>query len=233
MLDCNNIRGLAFDLDGTLINSVPGLTNALNMTLDDMQLPTADAELVTNWVGNGMIVLLERTLKWALKTQPEATQLRNAKALFERYYKETMQSGTELFPHVLTTLELLATRNMPLALVTNKPTPFVAPLMHFLGIEHYFSLVIGGDDVIVKKPHPAALFLVLGTFGLLPEELLFAGDSSNDILAAQAARCPCAGMTYGYNHGQSITVSHPDVVLDNFNELLPLLGLCHSRDSKT
>lgn len=68
----------------------------------------------------------------------------------------------------------------------------MAPLLVSLGIDAYFSLIIGGDDVIVKKPHPAPLYLVLGQLGLRAGELLFVGDSRNDIQASQAAGCPAS-----------------------------------------
>ncbi|MCI4183839.1 HAD-IA family hydrolase, partial [Dickeya dianthicola] len=116
--------------------------------------------------------------------------------------------------------------------VTNKPTPFVAPLLEMLGIGDDFSLIIGGDDVTEKKPHPAPLYMVLGKLGLRANELLFVGDSRNDIQAARAAGCPCVGMTYGYNYGEAIALSHPDVVLGSFADLLTLAGLPLSNDQE-
>lgn len=67
-----------------------------------------------------------------------------------------------------------------------------------------------------------------GKLSLTPAELLFVGDSRNDILAARAAGCPSVGLTYGYNYGEAITLSEPDVVFDHFKDLLPALGLSHS-----
>ncbi|AIX75629.1 MAG: phosphoglycolate phosphatase [Mixta calida] len=219
-----DIRALAFDLDGTLVDSVPGLADAIDLALNALQLPAAGAARVATWIGNGADVMVERALCWAQQRQPDAELLREARALFDKYYADTAEAGTTLFPHVAQTLEKLAAAKLPLALVTNKPTPFVAPLLRSLGIEHCFSLVIGGDDVAAKKPHPAPLFLVLGKFGLLPQELLFVGDSRNDILAAKAAGCPCVGMSFGYNYGEPIATSEPDLVLDDFNDLMPALG---------
>ncbi|MFD1800785.1 phosphoglycolate phosphatase [Mixta tenebrionis] len=219
-----NIRALAFDLDGTLVDSVPGLADAVDLALQAMRLPAAGASRVATWIGNGADIMVERALHWALQRQPAAEELREARALFDKYYAGTAPAGTTLFPHVAQTLEKLSAAGLPLALVTNKPTPFIAPLLRSLGIDQYFSLVIGGDDVAAKKPHPAPLFLVLGTFGLLPDELLFVGDSRNDILAAKAAGCPCVGMSFGYNYGEPIASSEPDIVLDDFIELMPALG---------
>ncbi|MEQ4531224.1 MAG: phosphoglycolate phosphatase [Mixta sp.] len=224
MVPFTDIRALAFDLDGTLVDSVPGLAEAVDRTLNALQLPAAGAPRVSTWIGNGADIMVERALNWALQRQPEADQLRDGRALFDKFYAETAEAGTTLFPHVAQTLDKLSAAGIPLALVTNKPTPFIAPLLRALGIERHFSLVIGGDDVAAKKPHPAPLFLVLGKFGLLPQELLFVGDSRNDILAAKAAGCPCVGMSFGYNYGEPIATSEPNLVLDDFNDLLPALG---------
>ena len=89
-------------------------------------------------------------------------------------------------------------------------------------------MIVGGDDGQNKKPHPEPLLLVAGKLSLTPAELLFVGDSRNDILAARAAGCPSVGLTYGYNYGEAITLSEPDVVFDHFKDLLPALGLSHS-----
>lgn len=219
------VRALAFDLDGTLVDSAPGLARAVDNTLMALNLPAAGAERVACWIGNGADVLIERALSWALGEAAQDEQVRAGRELFDRYYADSVESGSLLYPGVKATLAALAERNLPMAIVTNKPTPFVAPLLHSLGIADYFTLIIGGDDVAAKKPHPAPLFMVLGKFGLLPGELLFVGDSRNDIMAAQAAGCPCVGMTYGYNYGEPVAASQPDLTLENFNDLLPTLGL--------
>ena len=225
MAPFTDIRGLAFDLDGTLSDSIPGLAEAVDQALHAMGLPPAGKAYVTTWVGNGADVLMQRALFHALGRQPEATESERGRELFDRFYAQTAETGSGLFPGVRQTLETLRQQGLPLAIVTNKPTPFVAPLLESLGIAEEFSLVIGGDDVPQKKPHPAALFLVLGHFGLLPHQLLFIGDSRNDIQAAKAAGVPCVGLTYGYNYGEPISESHPDKVLDTFDQLLPALGL--------
>lgn len=231
MTDMMSIRGLAFDLDGTLINSLPGLAAAVDKTLEALSLPAAGDAKVATWIGNGADVLVERALRWA-GIEPTAQCLNETRALFDRYYAETVDSGSSLFPQVKETLAHLAQQGVPMAVVTNKPTPFVAPLLSELGIGEYFSLIIGGDDVIVKKPHPAPLYLVLGKLGLHASELLFVGDSRNDIQASQAAGCPCVGMTYGYNYGEAIELSHPDIVLDRFADILPLIGQSSSKNQE-
>ena len=225
MAHFTEVRGLAFDLDGTLIDSAPGLASAVDAALTALNLPAAGVERVSTWIGNGADVLIERALKWALGHQPSDDRVRDARVLLDKHYAISVESGSKLFPEVKEGLAALAATGVPMAIVTNKPTPFVEPLLTSLGIAQYFSLIIGGDDVVAKKPHPAPLFLVLGKFGLLPGELVFVGDSRNDIMASQAAGCPSVGMTYGYNYGEPIATSNPTLVLDHFNDLLPALGL--------
>ncbi|MBD2802449.1 phosphoglycolate phosphatase [Xenorhabdus sp. M] len=218
------IRAIAFDLDGTLVDSVGGLADALDQALIAKGLPAAGRDRVAIWVGNGADVMVERALKWAeADSSPELHS--EIRKLFDAFYETSVTTGSKLFPHVKETLAELAKHNLPMAIITNKPTPFIAPLLESLGISEYFSLVLGGDDVKEKKPHPAPLYLTIGMFGLHKEELLFVGDSRNDILAAQAAGCPCVGLTYGYNYAESIALSHPNYVLDHFPDLLPTIGL--------
>lgn len=241
------IRAVAFDLDGTLVDSAPGLTSAVDNALYALELPQAGEERVITWIGNGADVLMSRALTWSLQERnsqrassgkpvvnhadiPQEEQAFMLRKLFDRYYAESVEEGSFLFPDVAQTLAALHEKGFPLALVTNKPTPFVAPLLESLGIDAWFGVVIGGDDVKNKKPHPEPLLLVAEKLGLAPNELLFVGDSRNDILAAKAAGCCSVGLTYGYNYGEAITLSEPDYVYDRFNELLPALGLPHSEN---
>lgn len=219
-----NIKAIAFDLDGTLVDSAGGLAEALDNALEEHGFPPAGKERISIWVGNGADIMVDRALTWAGATiTPELHQA--VRQSFDKFYATSVTTGSKLFPEVKETLAELAKHAIPMAIVTNKPTPFIAPLLKKLGIDGYFSLVLGGDDVKEKKPHPAPLYLTLGTFGLRKEELLFVGDSRNDIIAAKNAQCPCVGLTYGYNYGESIALSEPDCVLTHFSDILPTIGL--------
>ncbi|NUU65638.1 phosphoglycolate phosphatase [Enterobacteriaceae bacterium BIT-l23] len=229
----STLRAVAFDLDGTLVDSAPGLTEAVDNALYALELPRAGEDRVITWIGNGADVLAERALCWALKEkaegkgepQPDDEMRRMMRKLFDRYYGEVAEQGSFLFPAVAETLAALKQHGVALALVTNKPTPFVRPILESLGLSGYFEPIIGGDDVENKKPHPEPILRVAERLGISPQALLFVGDSRNDIQAARAAGCPSVGMTYGYNYGEAIALSNPDKVLDRFHELLPLLGL--------
>ncbi len=175
MAHFTDIRGLAFDLDGTLVDSAPGLADAIDLTLADLALPAAGVARVSTWIGNGADVMMCRALTWALGREPHPDEQRDARVLFDKHYASTVEAGSTLFPQVKETLTRLQATGMPMAIVTNKPTPFVAPLLQSLGIDQAFSLIIGGDDVVVKKPHPAAIFLVLGKWGCCPHNCCLSG----------------------------------------------------------
>ncbi|GBU12334.1 phosphoglycolate phosphatase [Enterobacterales bacterium] len=216
--------GIAFDLDGTLVHSAPGLADAVDLALKEFGLPAAGVERLSTWIGNGADVMVERAVRWAEgDMSPEFCK--NVRDRFDHYYAETAASGSKLYPQVKQTLAALKEKGVPMGLITNKPTPFVAPLLNSLDIAEYFTVVIGGDDVAQKKPHPAPMYLMLAKLGLRASELVFVGDSRNDIQAAQAAGCRCVGLTYGYNYGESIALSKPDRVLEHFADLLPTFGL--------
>ncbi len=224
MAESMNPLGVAFDLDGTLVDSAPGLADAVDMALKAFGLPAAGVERISTWIGNGADVMVERAVRWAEgDVSPEFCQKIRDK--FDHYYAETAASGSKLYPQVKETLAALKAKGVPMGLITNKPTPFVAPLLNSLDIAEYFTVVIGGDDVAQKKPHPAPIYLMLAKLGLRASELVFVGDSRNDIQAAQAAGCRCVGLTYGYNYGESIALSKPDRVLEHFADLLPAFGL--------
>lgn len=225
-----SVKAIGFDLDGTLVNSLPGLAKALDRMLISLGSPVAGEMLTARWIGNGADILIKRALSWA-SLPHDKHSLKQARQLFDQFYCKEYQSGTSLYPNVSETLAILSKNRYKMALVTNKPTPFVTPILEQLNINHYFSTVIGGDDVIVKKPHPAPIYLILGQLGLLSEEFLFVGDSCNDIQAAKAAHCPTVGLSYGYNYGEAIANSHPDYLLDDFSGLLPILGLSISKNN--
>lgn len=223
--------GVAFDLDGTLVDSAPGLAEAVDKALVDVGLPAAGVERVSTWIGNGADVMVERAVRWAEGSLDPAF-LQQVRGRFDSYYAQTAARGSMLYPQVKETLTALAAAGIPLGLITNKPTAFVAPLLVSLGLDGLFTQILGGDDVVQKKPHPAPLYLMLANLGLRASELVFVGDSRNDIQAAQAAGCCCVGMTYGYNYGEAIAQSQPDRVLERFADLLPTFGLSPLKDQE-
>lgn len=218
------IRAVAFDLDGTLINSAKGLTEAIDLMLKSLEYPVAGFEKVSIWIGNGAVNLVESALKDA--GGEEALRLFDeAYDLFNRFYADVLKKGSELYPGVRVTLTTLKAQGYHLALITNKPSRFLPQLLKDLALNSLFDLVLGADDVAARKPHPAPIYQTLGHFGLYQHELLFVGDSRNDIESAKEAGVATVGLTYGYNFGRLISEENPTYVIDHFEELLAILEI--------
>lgn len=217
---------IGFDLDGTLVNSLPDLALSVNSALNEVNLPSAPEELVLTWIGNGAGVLIARALEWAAAQTGKtlsAVEIEQVKTRFNVYYGENLCNLSRLYPNVKETLTALKERGFILAVVTNKPTQHVLPVLKAFGIDHLFSETLGGQSLPQIKPHPAPLYYLCGKFGLYPKQMLFVGDSKNDIIAATSAGCPVVGLTYGYNYNIPIAEAHPDWVFDDFAQILQIV----------
>jgi phosphoglycolate phosphatase len=128
---------------------------------------------------------------------------------------------TVVYPGVRDTLKWLHKQGVAMALITNKPERFVAPLLDQMKIGRYFKWIIGGDTLPQKKPDPAALFFVMKMSGIPASQSLFVGDSRSDVLAAKAAGVKCVALSYGYNHGRPIAEESPALVIDDLRKLIP------------
>ena len=215
---------IGFDLDGTLVNSLPDLALSLNSAFAEAGLPQAPEELVLTWIGNGADILFARGMEWTGRAHEfSEEELAQIKRRFGHFYGENVCNISQLYPNVKETLETLKAQGYILAVVTNKPTKHVLPVLKAFEIDHLFSEALGGQSLPAIKPHPAPLYYLCGKFGLYPHEMLFVGDSKNDIWAAKAAGCKSVGLTYGYNYNIPISESEPDYVCDDFAEILEIV----------
>ena len=214
-------RLVMFDLDGTLVDSVPDLAAAVDQMLLSLGRAPARREQVRNWVGNGARVLVRRALAGDLQHEHVAdADAEQALELFLAAYADS-HGLSELYPGVRETLKWLKQQGVEMALITNKPERFVGPLLDGLRIGRYFRWIIGGDTLPQQKPDPTALLHVLTMAGVSPDEALFVGDSRSDVLASRSAGVLCVAMSYGYNHGRPIAEEAPALVIDDLRELLP------------
>lgn len=210
-----------FDLDGTLIDSVPDLAMAIDTMLLKLGRSAAGVESVRQWVGNGVHVLVRRALAGRLDhANVDEGEAEHALGIFMEAY-EGVHGLTKVYPGVRETLKWLQSSGVEMALITNKPERFVAPLLDELKLGRFFRWIIGGDTLPQKKPDPAALFHVMKMAGIPGSQCLFVGDSRSDVLAAKAAGVSCVALSYGYNHGRPIAEESPAMVIDDLRALIP------------
>lgn len=215
---------IAFDLDGTLVDSVPDLTKAIDDTLGQLGRQPVGESKVRQWVGNGAEMLVRRALaKDGTDEQASnvsETLLANAMTCFFQNYKTCNGEHSKLYPGVLDTLKALKATGVPLALITNKPAQFTDPLLAKLGLDSYFNIVLNGDSLENQKPHPEQLLHAAIRFQANPMNCLMVGDSRSDVEASRASFFKVACVEYGYNHGEPISDYKPDYLLSSVAELI-------------
>lgn len=216
-------RLVLIDLDGTLVDTLPDITFCVDRMLMELKLPTVGQERVREWIGNGT----EALIRSALGGQLEAERYARAFPVFAQLYGKHASDRSRVYDGVLVALNSFRTTGVALACVTNKASAFTHKLLADLHLDAYFSLVICGDTLARRKPDPLPLLHATRHFGVAPEQALFIGDSANDVTAARAAGMPVVCVTYGYNHGNDIRASNPDVSVDSLAELPNLFARSH------
>jgi phosphoglycolate phosphatase len=210
---------ILIDLDGTLVDSVPDLAYCVDEMMARLGRPPHGEAAVRNWVGNGVERLVRRALTGELDGEPSDADFDRAYPVFLDLYAENTSKRSGLYPGVREGLDYLLTNGYRLGCVTNKAAQFTLPLLRDLGVLDAFGLVVSGDTLPEKKPHPAPLLHAAAHFGVEPSQALMIGDSVSDVKAARAAGFRIICMSYGYNHGQDIRLAEPDAVIDSMAEL--------------
>jgi phosphoglycolate phosphatase len=214
---------ILIDVDGTLVDSVPDLHYCVDEMMKAIGMPLRGEAKVRTWVGNGVERLVRRALIDNLDGEPDDALFQKAYPIFLDLYAENTSKRSRLYPGVLEGLDAMQAAGYKLGCVTNKVAQFTIPLLKDLGVYERFAIVVSGDTLPEKKPHPRPLLHAAEFLGVKPEQALMLGDSVSDVKAARAAGFQIVCMSYGYNHGVDIHEANPDAVIDSMVELVPLL----------
>ena len=183
---------VVFDLDGTLIDSVPDLMAAVNRMLTDEGLPEMARAEVQSYVGDGAPVLVGRVM--AARGLPEARHQELTERIVADYTDHSAEA-TKVYPNVRAALNTLAHTGHALGICTNKPIGATRAVLEALGLSDIFSVVIGGDSLPECKPNPTPLHAAFAAIG---GPGLYVGDSEVDARTALAAELPFLLYTEGY-----------------------------------
>ncbi|TBR43494.1 phosphoglycolate phosphatase [Marinomonas agarivorans] len=208
---------ICFDLDGTLIDSVPDLATAIDMCLQEQGRQAAGEERVRQWVGFGASKLVIQAMEWA---DINNDLYEECYRTFIMTYQKNVTEKTVLFPHVMELLKACKVNKVPLALITNKPEIFVKPILEHFNLAEYFSWILGAETLTEKKPSPLPLLHCAEAIEAKEEQCLMIGDSLTDHRAARAAGFKSALVTYGYHQGIDFQELSADLILDDLVELL-------------
>ncbi|MDO8903211.1 phosphoglycolate phosphatase [Hydrogenophaga sp.] len=231
----SGISAVIVDLDGTMVDTMGDFEVALNHTLGDLGLPPVQRALIERTVGKGSEHLVRSVLTHQLAlpevagsrsvalTWPQAQLFELALERYQQHYRFTNGQYADVYPGVAEGLQDLRSAGFPIACLTNKPLSFARALLEIKGLDGHFVHVFGGDSFDRKKPDPLPLLKTCEALGTAPTQTLMVGDSQNDALAARAAGCPVALVTYGYNHGEPIAQAPHDLLVDSLADIATAL----------
>jgi phosphoglycolate phosphatase len=211
-------RTVVFDLDGTLADTAPDLTAALNHALGVMGRAPVPAEDVRHMVGHGARALLKNGL--AATGEVSEALVERGFPLFLAYYEDHICDHSYAWPGVEAALDALAGEGVALAVCTNKLEGLARRFISAIGWDGRFASIVGGDTLSVRKPDPAPLFEAIARAGGGPAA--FVGDSITDTDTARNAGLPCVAVTFGFTDRPPEQLG-ATVLIDHFDDLIPAL----------
>ncbi len=210
-------RLITFDLDGTLFDTAPEIALAVNRTLEAYGYRPIELGAVSGFIGNGMHALMRAVLA-SVPAQP-GMALDAVMPAFEKHYDATAGTSAQPYPGVPSALEKLKAADIRLAVVTNKAHRFALRLIENAGLAPYFDVVLGGDSLWEKKPHPLPIRYCIERLKVPAHAAAHLGDSRTDVESAHRAGVAAWAVPYGYNYGEPIEDANPDRVFASIGEM--------------
>jgi phosphoglycolate phosphatase len=211
------IRAAIFDLDGTLVDSLEDLTDAVNHLRNAYSYPPLTAESVRQKVGKGTRNLIQQVLPGI-----SDTDMNRALCLFLDFNRAHIADKSRLYPGMQDTLQALAIRNVRLAVISNKNEELSTLILQTLGIDDLFESISGGDTFPERKPSPLPLLNVADSLGIAPADCAMVGDSINDIEAGNRADMTSIACSWGYGSREELLGA--DVLVHTPQELLAAIS---------
>ncbi len=211
------MQALIFDLDGTLVESLPGIAASLNRALSLHGLPQHGHAAVRRFIGDGAKMLVTR----ALAPGEAALHLDSVLKSFGEDYAISWQDGTVPYEGIPEMLAELKSRGIPLAVLSNKPHPFTVEIVGRLFPKNTFAAILGNREGMPHKPDPTGALELAETLATLPENCLLIGDSTMDLDTAKNAGMESIAVTWGYHDRERL--AHADQIAESVEELASFL----------
>jgi phosphoglycolate phosphatase len=211
------MRALIFDLDGTLIESLPGIAASLNRALIQHGLLGQSHANVRSFIGDGAVKLVQRALATVSRVDLTDSVLKH----FAADYTVSWPSGTSVYPGMHDLLAELEQRSIPLAVLSNKPHAFTTEIVGKLFPHTHFSAVLGNLENLPHKPDPSGALQISKQLGVAPEDCIIIGDSTMDLDTAKNAGMKSIAVTWGYHDRDRLAAAH--IIVDTMEDLATAL----------
>lgn len=212
-------RGVIFDLDGTLVDSLDDIADSANQVLREMGCPMYPVDAYRYFVGDGVGMLVHRILPEERRTRDEEESCARR---YREIYADRWNVKTAPYPGVVPMLDALAAAGLRLAVLSNKPHDATEECVRgFLGTVH-FDAVQGQTAALPKKPDPAGALAIAALLGLKPDEILYVGDTATDMQTAVRAGMYPAGVLWGFRPAEELTANGAARLVSHPSELIPI-----------
>jgi len=219
-----NVRAIIFDLDGTLLDTLEDLGDAMNQVLRELEFPTHDLEAYKYFVGDGVEMLVRRALPKESLTEELVQQCLK---VYREEYRRRWDHKTRPYDGVPEMLDALTEMELPLAVLSNKPDDFSKLVVSKLLSKWRFQVVFGVRPSVPKKPDPAAAFEIAALLDIPPSQFLYLGDTGTDMKTAVAAGMFPVGALWGFRTAEELKANGARVLIENPLDL-PIIALSNN-----
>lgn len=213
-------KGVVFDLDGTLLDTLEDLGNCMNSVLQQLEFAPHPVEEYRFFVGDGIEALVERTLP---QERRDAETVQRGVAAMQEEYGRRWDESTRPYDGVPQMLEALSQRQMSMAILSNKPEVFTKLTVERLLSQWRFEPLRGARQDTPRKPDPAGALAIAAAWGVEPAQCLYLGDTNTDMATAVGAGMFAVGATWGFRPGEELKASGAEALVENPMEVLGLL----------
>ena len=213
---------IVFDLDGTLLNTIADLTDAVNYALRVHRFPPRNQTQCLQFVGNGVTKLVERALPEGARSSSIVTDVRDS---FSAYYNAHLTDKTTIYPGIEEILSALQKRQIKIAVASNKYQTATEKIITHFFPQIPFAAILGQREGVSVKPDPTIVYDILQRTGEDKTRCLYVGDSDVDMQTARNAGIRSCAVTWGFRSRKLLTGCHPDYVIDRPEELLNILNV--------
>jgi phosphoglycolate phosphatase len=212
-------KGVIFDLDGTLVNSLEDIADSMNTVLQKFNFPVHDVQTYKQFVGHGIRNLIIKALPEAERNEASIEKCQN---LMLDTYRTNCLNKTRPYDGITELLDTLTSRNLKLAVFSNKTDEFTKKVVQALLPKWRFEAVIGLSNEAHKKPNPSIALQISRMFDLNPDEIIYAGDSAVDMQTANNAGMYAVGVLWGFREKEELLSSGARYLLDHPLDLLKI-----------
>lgn len=215
-----NAKGIIFDLDGTLLDTLGDIADSANKVLEQRGYPTHPTHMYKIFVGNGVYTLFE-------EAAPEGVSSQDLKACcheFGEIYKDNWRVKSCPYPQINALLQQLKDQEVKLAVLSNKPDKFTRMYVENFWEEGMFDFYFGQRETIARKPDPAGVFELAELMGLDLDHLIYVGDSSIDMQTGKNAGVFTVGVSWGFRTVEELKANKADVIINEPMELIKYAG---------